>query len=107
RRTGAQSCALVRFFKTHPYEDLDGALRAFARRMLGGPPSGPAMKCLVLLATAGHRPEWNSRRRSCRHQALPLPSAEVIVQSPMLAQLVQQFGLELNSFLEPDPSLLG
>jgi hypothetical protein len=101
-----RACALVRFFKTHPYEDLDPGLRRFAVRMLNGrtPPAG--MKCLTLLATAGDRPEWNDRQASVRHQAIPLPSADLIVQSPMISQLVKQLGLELDSMLQPDPGIL-
>jgi hypothetical protein len=103
---GERACALVRFFKTHPYEELDAHLRRFARRMLGSGPPPPGMKCLTLLATAGDRPAWNDRRASTGHQAIPLPSADLVVQSPMISQLVQQLGLELDTMLKPDPALL-
>jgi hypothetical protein len=102
---GGRACALVRFFKTHPFEELDAGLRRSALRMLGGPAT-PAMKCLTLLATAGDRAEWNARQRSARHQAIPLPSADLVVQSPMISQLIKQFGLEPGSMLQPDPALL-
>jgi hypothetical protein len=101
-----RACALVRFFKTHAYEDLNTGLRRFARRMLGGVPAPPGMKCLTLLATAGDQPAWNDRRASAGHQAIPLPSADLVVQSPMISQLVQQLGLELDTMLRPDPALL-
>jgi two-component system, NtrC family, sensor kinase len=74
RNTGEKSLVLARFFKTHPYEELDPELRAFARDMLGAPPQSPAMKCLTLLASAGALPEWNYRKSSARHQATSLPS---------------------------------
>ncbi len=105
-RTGERACALVRFFKTHPYGGLDEDLRRFAREMLGRPPESPALKCLTLLATAGDRPEWNRRERSRKHQAIPLPSEEELHQTPMIAQLIGQFGLEAGEILRPDPDLL-
>ena len=102
-RTGERACALVRFFKTHPYGGLDEDLRRFAREMLGRSPESPAMKCLTLLATAGDRPEWNRRERSRKHQAIPLPSEEGLHLTPMFAQLVGQFELEAGAILHPDP----
>jgi hypothetical protein len=105
-REGKRACALVRFFKTHPFGELDRGLRRFARRMLDGAAAPPALKCLTLLASAGDRPEWNSRETSARHKAIPLPSADLVVQSPMISQLVKQFGLEVDTMLQPDPALL-
>jgi two-component system, NtrC family, sensor kinase len=86
-RTGERACALVRFWKTHPYGGLDEDLRRFAREMLGRPPESPALKCLILLATAGDRPEWNRRERSRKHKAIPLSNEETIQQAPLIVQL--------------------
>jgi hypothetical protein len=101
--TGEKSFVLVRFFKTHPYEELDEELRGFARGMLDAHPGSPAMKCQTLLASAGVLPEWNSRKSSAGHKAIPLP---IIEQFPMFWQLVRQLGLEVNLVLQPDPELL-
>lgn len=106
RETGKKSFALVRFFKTHPYSELDEDLRLFARGMLGAPPESPAMKCLILLASMGTQPEWQSRKLSAGHRALPLPSEHFIEQFPMVRQMVQQLGLEINTLLKPDPEVL-
>jgi hypothetical protein len=106
KTAGRRACALVRFFKTHPYDDLDESLRRFALRMLDGRQPPPGMKCLTLMATAGDRPEWNDRQMSNRHKAIPLPSADLVVQSPMISQLVKQFGLEPDCMVQPDPTLL-
>lgn len=106
RETGEKSFVLVRFFKTHPYEELDEDLRVFARGMLGAPPESPAMKCLTLLASAGALPEWNSRKSSAGHKAIPLPSEQFVEQFPMIRQLVQQLGLEVSTVLQPDPEIL-
>ena len=104
--TGVRAMALVRFFKTHPYLDLDPELRGFADMILGDTPVPPEMKCLPLLASAGEEPEWNSRHNSNDHKAIPLPSEELVHQFPMISNLVKQFGLEINAFISPDPSCL-
>jgi hypothetical protein len=64
------------------------------------------MKCLTLLASAGALPEWNSRKSSAGHKAIPLPSEHFVEQFPMIRQLVQQLGLEVNTILQPDPEIL-
>jgi hypothetical protein len=104
--SGGPSCALVRFFKTHPYDALDDALREFADGMLGAPPTSPTMKCLTLLATAGEREEWNLRDRSSGHKAIPLPSSQAVAQIPMISQLVKQLGLEISALVAEDADLL-
>ena len=106
RQTGEKCCALVRFFKTHAYEGLDPKLREFARRMLGPIPDQPDMKCLTLLASAGVQTEWNVRQQSAGHQAIPLASPEMVIRFPMISQLVRQFGLEINTVLQPAPELM-
>lgn len=101
-----RALALVRFYKTHGYETLEPPLRAFADRILEGVPASPGMRCLTLLASAGDELAWNSRTTSRGHQAIPLPSAEVISRLPMVAQLVRQFGLEISDLVRPSPALL-
>jgi hypothetical protein len=104
--TGEPECALVRFYKTHPYGALEPGLRAFARGRLQYEPDA-AMKCLVLLATAGEEPAWNSRHRSRGHQAIPLPSEQIVERAPMIAQLIRQLGLDIATVLSPHSELLG
>lgn len=94
-RNGNRACALVRAYKTHPYGDLEPDLQKFARRLMGGGAPAPSMKCLTLMATAGDRPDWNDRRRSAGHQAIPLPRPDIVEKAPMIAQLIRQFGLDL------------
>lgn len=103
--SGPRAAVLVRFYKTHPYEALEPALRTFADGILKGNPR-PDMKCLTLLATTGDEPQWNSRQASRGHRAIPLPSAQVISQLPMVAQLVHQFGLDILDLVQPAPELL-
>jgi hypothetical protein len=106
RETGEKNFVQVRFFKTHPYAELDEEQRDFAQGILGAPPESAAMKCLTLLASAGALPEWHSRKSSSGHKAIPLPSALFVERFPMVRQLVQQLGLEVNTILQPDPEVL-
>ncbi len=105
-QSGKRSCAMIRFYTTHPFGELDDELRKFAHSMLGEHSESPAMKCLVLLATAGDRPEWNQRANSAGHKAIPLPSEKIVAQFPMISQLLSQFGLEIGSVLKPDPAII-
>lgn len=104
--TGKSAFALVRVYKTHRFADLQITLRGFARSLVGGRTLAPTTKCLTLLATSGDRLEWNSRQRSLGHQAIPLLSEQLIAESPMIAQLIHQLGLEVSEVLNPGPDLL-
>jgi hypothetical protein len=104
--TGHKACALVRFFKTHPFGQLDEDLRHFARARLASAAETPAMKCLVLLATAGDLPDWNSTTRSKEHRAIPLPNEEAIKNSPMISQLLSEMGLNAGALIGGDSSLM-
>lgn len=105
-KTGERACSLVRFFKTHDHRDLDGDLKNFAKQFLTEDMDLSKMKCLVLLATAGEKPEWNSRKNSHGHQAIPLPSETVVEQFPMIANLIKQFGMDIKKVIEPKGGLI-
>jgi len=104
--TGRSSMALVRFFKIHDFDELDLDQREFATAFMAGEPIPPGMKCLTLLASRGDESAWNSRSDSRAHKAIPLPSGDLVRQFPMISSLIQQFGLELNTVLKPDPNCL-
>ncbi len=104
--TGQRACALVRLFKTHAFGQLDESLCQFARARLAGADATPAMKCLVLFATAGDRPEWNSRAGSKGHQAIPLPNEAAINQAPMISQLLSEMGLSAQALVKGDRALM-
>ncbi len=105
-RTGERTLALVRCYKTHAFRDLEPGLQRFATALLQGAPSAPAMKCLTLLATAGDEEDWNSRHASQGHQCIPLPSVEMVRQAPMIAALIEQFGIDLAEAVRPAPSVI-
>ncbi|HEU0301955.1 MAG TPA: hypothetical protein VFR37_21045 [Longimicrobium sp.] len=102
---GGRECVLVRFYKTHPYGELPPELQAFARGLAVGIPA-PEMQCLTLLATAGDEPEWNARTASRGHQAIPLPSAQMVEQAPMIAELVRSMGLDVSAVVAPHAELV-
>ncbi len=104
--SGNRASSLVRFFKTHTYEKLDDELQNFSRSMLRDYPVLPDMKCLTLLATAGENPEWNSRKTSKGHKAIPLPSEQAVHRIPMIRTLIIQLGLSISMVIKPDPKLL-
>lgn len=106
QQTGSPACALVRLFKTHPYEKLPPELQEAARGIVKGAPIAPATKCLTLMATAGEEPQWNSRDGSTGHKAIPLVDEDFVKNIPMISRLIQQFGLEISSVLKPMPELL-
>ena len=103
---GTKACALVRCYKTHSYGKLEPELQAFARAVLQENPIASAIRCLTLMGTVGDESAWNSRRASVGHQAIPLPSTEIIEKAPMIAQLIRQFGLDLTDVIQPTADLV-
>lgn len=101
----ARRPALVRFYKTQRFADLNQPLRAFALAQMGAETAPPDMRCLTLLATNGQEPEWCDPRRSVNHQTIPLPSEGIVEQAPMIAQLIRELGLEISAVVSPDPAL--
>lgn len=104
--TSERACALVRFFKTHPFSGLDHELKQLVVERLGEPPKSSQMPCLTLLASAGVKPEWNSRQTSIAHRVIPLASPEFVQRVPMIAQLFLQLGIDIKTIIEPDPAML-
>ena len=102
---GTPALALVRLYKTHAYGKLPEDLRAFARGVLDHDPD-PETRCLTLLATRGLEPDWNDRRKSEGHKAIPLPSVEFVQRLPMVAGLIDQIGLDLADVVRPDKARL-
>lgn len=97
---GAPACALVRLYRTERFDRLEPDVQEFARGLLDGEPR-PDLRCLTLLGTAGDLPEWNDRRLSAGHRAIPLPTPELVERLPMVAQLVTQLGLDVGTVVSP------
>jgi hypothetical protein len=101
------ACPLIRFYITHPYSSLLPDDQRFARTLLTADPSSfPNLKCLTLLGTRGDVAEWNDRRTSRGHRAIPLPTSSVVEKAPMIAQLFLQMGVPLSSLIRPAPELV-
>ena len=101
--SGQRASALVRCFKTQSFAELPRDLQmAVAER----DSVAASTKCLTLLATAGDEPAWNSRLQSAAHKVIPLPSPRIAARSPMIAQLIHQFGLDINDVINPRPDVL-
>lgn len=98
---GRPAAPLVRLYKTHRYRDLEPDLQEFAQRAAVAEELRPKTRCLTLLGTSGAEPDWNDRRSSLGHRAIPLTSAEVVSQSPMIAALITQLGADIGTVVEP------
>src|SRR5262249_14471339 len=98
-KTGQKSCALVRFYKTIPYETLGAALQAFGCGVGGDERTSPTMECLTLLGTAGANAGWNSRQNSVGYKVIPLASEGFVSKIPMISRLIYQFGVDLRAVL--------
>lgn len=102
----ARSCALIRFYKTYSLGDLETRLQAFAMTQLGDVAASNTMKCLTLVATVGQEPGWCDPRQSVGHQAIPLPSTQMVEGAPMIAQLIREMGLDIADVIAPDKELI-
>ena len=57
--SGNRANALVRLYKTHPYNQLDSGLQGFAQGILGSAPSDDT-NCLTMLGTVGDKEDWTA-----------------------------------------------
>lgn len=103
---GDRACALVRCYKTHPYEALEPDLQQFARKVLSGTTPRAEMKCLTLMATVGQAGAWNARHLSRGHRTIPLASPEMVEKAPMISQLIKELGMEITNVLAPSPEIV-
>jgi hypothetical protein len=104
------SFALVRCFKTHAYgrlpEELQGDVRSQMSSVEPAAEVGPGLRCLALLARRGDEPGWNGRRGSRQHRVLPLPTARIVEEAPMVSRLIRQMGLDIDQVVRSPEELL-
>lgn len=103
---GERQLVMSRFYKTHPYDALEPAQRAFADSLLAGAEPDPGLLCLCLVASAGEEARWNDRRQSRGHVAIPLTSTDFIDQAPMISAMVRQFGFDPAQLVNPERATL-
>lgn len=103
----AESAILARVFVTVPFAALPPPTQAFVQAMPGAAAAltGPT-PVLSLIGTQGQEAEWNDRRKSKRHGAIPLISAEFVNGIPMIARLLRELGVPLDWIDSHDARLL-
>lgn len=93
---GVKATSLVRVFHTVPYSSLPPDMQAIAQEQSSLKVSDDT-RCLVLLGTAGKLDAWNDRRLSVNHRVIPLLSPEMVANSPMIARLFTELGVNISS----------
>jgi len=99
--------ALVRFYRTIDFVDLEPSLQTYAALALGPGNKRPTMKCLTLMGTAGDVPQWNSRQTSVGHKAIPLTSRAAVERLPMVSRLIRDLGMSVDELVDPPESPSG
>lgn len=98
--TYKESVVLARLFATSRYADLPPSHRRHVDDLAGAAgvsgQVGPDMLTLSLLGTSGVEADWNDRRRSRGHVAVPLVSSAFIDAIPMMARLLHELGLDFD-----------
>ena len=100
QRGGQRACALVRFYKTHPYGLLDAGRRRFAEARFTGEAAAPGARCLALLATAGDEAAQPRGSASRGHEAFPFEAAGEAARVPGMIREVTRLGIDLG---DPTP----
>jgi len=93
----AESAILARVFVTVPFAALPPPTQAFVQAMPGAAAAlTGTTPVLSLVGTQGQEADWNDRRKSKRHGAIPLISAEFVNSIPMIARLLRELGVPLD-----------
>jgi hypothetical protein len=93
----AESTILARVYVTVPFAALPLATRAFVQALPGAPAAlNETTPILSLVGTQGQNLDWNDRRKSKQHAAIPLISAEFVDGIPMIACLLRELGVPLD-----------
>jgi len=102
---GQPQTVLVRFYGTVTFGALPAAEQAFVQN-LSNVPAPDGLTCLTLLGTVGTQPEWNDRRKSVGHRAIPLTDEKHVASLPMVAALLEQLGINVHALLTAQAHLL-
>ncbi len=103
QRGGQRACALVRFYKTHPYGLLDAGRRRFAEARSSGEAALPGARYLALLATAGDEAVQPSIAGSHGHEAIPFEAVGEAALVPRMIRDVTQLGIDLRDAVTTAP----
>src|SRR5262249_26567081 len=100
------ACALVRMFVTVPYSRLEPDVRQTVDEKLETMDTAciaPEMTCFTLIASRGHRPEWNSRRLSRHFKVTPIYDAKALDEDPDARYIFDHLGITHQDVVNPDP----
>ncbi len=92
-----ETIALARVFGTVEFEVLEPDERRFAEAAVGEVALFPTTEVLTLFGSAGARPQWNERRKSAGHLAIPLLNRRSIEEAPMIARLLDDLHFSLKT----------
>src|SRR5215475_11567706 len=93
----AKSAILARVYVTVPFAALPVRTRAFVQALPGAAAAlTGTTPVLSLVGTQGQKVDWNDRRKSKQHGAIPLISAEFVDGVPMIARLLRELGVPLD-----------
>lgn len=84
--------ALVRLYRTIKQEHLPTRLHQ--------PSNLPSTRYLTLMGTIGDEPEWCEVASSVGHQSIALSDEQTIQGIPMIAKLLDDFGLPISSVVD-------
>jgi hypothetical protein len=95
-----ESVVLARFYATIPFGRLPEESRRFAASLALSRGAKERLDdktmVLTLLGTRGDKREWNDRRASRGHLAIPLLSAAFIDEIPMVSRLLKDLGVPIG-----------
>ena len=93
----AESAILARAYVTVPFAALPPPTQAFVQALPGAAAAlTGTTPVLSLVGTQGQKVDWNDRRKSKQHAAIPLLSAEFVDGIPMIARLLRELGVPLD-----------
>ncbi|MEZ4582243.1 MAG: hypothetical protein R3A10_11535 [Caldilineaceae bacterium] len=101
---GDNATALVRFFITKPYAELDAGLQRHVDGFLGQAPAEPRRQMPDAPRHRGRPPRLAQPPPLHCYRVHPL-SKEIVDVNPMFAQVAEMFGIVLEQAVEPDPGL--
>jgi hypothetical protein len=104
---GPKPIGLLRVFVVTRFGDQSSGNQAFAREWMRRQDQPttllPGTPTLALIGSAGSDPDWNDRKRSVGHLAIPLVTSRLIARVPLVAALFEQLGVGLDWLHEVTP----
>ena len=89
---------LVRFYSTLAFSDLPVKDQVHAQRSTSVELADDTT-CMTLLATVGKKASWNDRNASLGGRVIPLIDESQVVRHPLLAMVLEQTGLDMQTLL--------